>query len=202
LKPPGGKERPRERVLTPDEIVKVWRACDPEELGIVFATYVRIVMLTAARRGEVAAMEWDALDLESGLWRIADTKSGRAHEVPLVSSVVELLASMPRREQCRFVFTTNGRTPISGFSKLTSAIVTAAKVDGWTLHDLRRSAATKMTELGVPPDHVERVLGHILPGMRRVYVHHEFLAEKRAALETWAAHVQRVTNQAARLGAA
>lgn len=202
LKPPGGKERPRERVLDTDELVGLWNAFDPAALGMVFATFLRVVLLTAQRRSEVAGMRWDDLDLADGLWRMADTKAGRAHEVPLVPAVVDLLRAKPRHDGCAFVFTTNGKTPISGFSKLITSVSTTAEVTGWTIHDLRRTAASQMTALGVPADHVERVLGHVLPGMRRVYVRHEFLPEKRAALETWTDHVHRIVAEAEARGAA
>ena len=202
LKPPGGKERSRTRVLAGDELVKVWNACDPAALGVVPATFVRVLLLTAQRRGEVATMRWADVDFASGVWRMEDTKPGGAHEVPFVPTVVELLRAMPRHEGCEYVFTSFGTKPINGFSKLTEAVRTAAEVDGWTLHDLRRTAASGMTALGVPPDHVERVLGHLLPGMRRVYVRHEFLAEKRAALERWANHVAEQLARAERGAAA
>jgi integrase len=193
MKPPGGKERSRDRVLTDAELRGVWHACDPARLGIVRATFARVLMLTAQRRGEVARMGWADLDLAAGLWRLADTKSGAAHEVPLTPVVAALLREMPHQAGCPFVFSTNGRTPLTtDFSRLAAKLRTASATAGWTLHDLRRTAASGMTAVAVPPDHVERVLNHALPGMRAIYVRHSFLQEKRAALEAWAAHVARI----------
>jgi integrase len=191
LKPPGGEERSRERVLTKTELRQLWNST--EQLRPVFAAFIRMSLLTAQRRSEIAGMRWIDLDLKVGVWRLERTKVGQSHEVPLSPQAINLVQGLPRTGP--FVFTTNHRRPISGFSKFATALSTASGVSGWKLHDLRRTAATGMAELGVSADHIERVLGHVLPGIRRVYVRHEFLDEKRQALNAWARHVEAVVTQ-------
>src|SRR5690606_29973694 len=128
--------------------------------------YVRVLILTAQRRREVARARWREIDLDQRIWTIPAerAKSNFAHVVPLSDAVVALLGSLPRSALARndFVFSTdNGVTPIGGFSKLKArldAAILAARVEAagetgmaaelvqapprWTLHDLRRTART------------------------------------------------------------
>lgn len=83
--------------------------------------------------------------------------------------------------------TTAGKRPVSGFSKAKARINKLSKVEGWTLHDLRRSAATHMARLGIPQEHIERVLGHAIEGVAGTYNRYSYLTEKRAALDLWGA---------------
>jgi integrase len=186
-----GDETKRERVLSETELVALWRACDA--LGLIFGCYLKVLLLTAQRRGEVATVQWDHLDLDGALWTIpaAQYKSHHAHEVPLAASVVVLLRALPRRGP--FVFTTNGRVPLSGFSKLTAALVKASEVTGWRLHDFRRSAATTMADqLGIPLHTIRRVLGHAEPGVTEAYVRFSWAREKRAALVRWSEYLEKI----------
>jgi integrase len=111
-----------------------------------------------------------------------------------------------------FVFTTGGRTGLAGFSKfkrrfdarmLAELRHTAARraeslddvtLERWTTHDLRRTARSLMTRAGIEPDHAERVLGHVIPGVRQVYDRHSYLGEKYRAVEALAAQVERILN--------
>ncbi|RYG99946.1 MAG: hypothetical protein EON58_02115 [Alphaproteobacteria bacterium] len=81
--------------------------------------------------------------------------------------------------------TTGGERPVSGFSKAKAAINDLCEFDDWTLHDLRRSAATHMARLGVAQEHIERVLGHVIEGVAGTYNRYSYIEEKRAALERW-----------------
>src|SRR5205823_2959804 len=157
---PPGKAIDRDRVLSDDEIAAIWRASDG--LGYPFAPFVRALLFTAQRREEVASMRWEQLDFATGLWTMPReaTKGDRAHEVPLAPVIVELLTAQPkmivrdeagREAESPFVFTTTGRSPVSGFSKMKVALDQASRVSGWRLHDLRRTAATGMARLGIAP---------------------------------------------------
>jgi integrase len=132
------------------------------------------------------------------------TKNRRAHVVPLAPAAQAIVAAAPRVEGCRFVFSTTGRTPVSGWSKvkrrLDAAMVVAARaergpdatVPPWRLHDLRRTAVTGMAELGIAPHVIEMAVNHVSGhrgGVAGVYNKSELLPERRAALERWAAHV-------------
>ena len=150
------EEQSRDRVLEPEELVEVWQANG--QLGYPFSPFYQVLILTAQRRGEVARMRWQDLDLGAGFWTMkADrTKSGRIHDVPLSGPVLAILENMPRFEG-DFVFsTTGGQKPVNGFSKAKvrlSAVIMARRrkldsaaeeMDPWTVHGLRRSAATGM----------------------------------------------------------
>ena len=135
-------------------------------------------------------MRWSDLDFDGELWTIPVSKAGHAQEVPLAPAVVALLRSLPQQEECPYVFSTNGRTPVSGFSKAAATITTASKVTGWRSNDLRRSAATHMATLGISKETIRRVLGHSETDVTSVYVRHAWIPEKRVALEKWAGFVE------------
>ncbi len=191
LEKPGGseKKRKRERVLSESEVRALWTAWVAR--GDIFGVYGRVLLLTAQRRGEVAKMRWADVDLDGALWTIPRAKGGHAHEVPIAPAVVALLRSVPRQAGCEYVFSTRRARPISGFGKLKDQTAEAAKVSasGWRLHDLRRTAATEMAKGGTSKEIIRRVLGHAESDVTETYVRHSWLAEKRAALETWAARV-------------
>jgi integrase len=115
-------ETPRERTLTADELRELWPHF--HALGYPFGPFFQIVLLTGQRRCEVARMRWDALNLEAKTWILGsdETKSGRGHVVPISDLAVSILQSLPRKgltgsnKPSQYVFTTEGDTPISGFS--------------------------------------------------------------------------------------
>lgn len=188
-------ESSRDRVLDMAEIKRVWDAAGL--MGFPFDPFVRMLMLTAQRRTEVAAMRWADIDLDAATWTLgkAATKSDRKHLVPLSAPAVELLKGLPRFGP--YVFTTDGETHISGFAKgkaRLDAFIAASgdPLEPWTLHDLRRSAATHMVRLVVLEEVVGRVLNHAPKGITaKVYALHTYAPEKRSALDRWAAEVMR-----------
>ena len=193
------QESERDRVLDMAETKRVWDAAGL--LGYPFGHFVRVLQLTAQRRTEVAAMRWLDVDLEAAAWtlRTADTKSERMHLVPLSAPAVEILRTLPRLGE--YVFTTGGDTHISGYAKGKGRLDTfiaavGGKLEPWTLHDLRRSAATHMVRLGVPEEIVGRVLNHAPKGVTaKVYALHTYAPEKRSALDRWAAELMRGVNE-------
>jgi len=203
-----GAETARERVLATDEIAVVWSAFNA--MPYPFGPFFKLALLTAQRREEVAAMEWSELDLEAEhpTWTIpaSRTKAGREHAVPLSAeaiAVVEELKSY-RRKDVSLLFTTNGRTPVSGFSRAKIAIDKAVakmreekKLDPvahWTVHDLRRTAATEMSRFGTTRFVLSRVLNHTDGGVTARYARYDHLAEKEAALAQWGAYLKSVVS--------
>jgi integrase len=181
-------ERPRDRVLDDAEIKLAWQAF--ESIGWPFGPIGKLLLLTGARRDEVASMEWREVDLEAAVWRIPKerTKNKRAHEIPLSAAAVEILKGLPRVESRRerdgkmrpaLVFSTTGATAVSGFSRAKGAIDAAIveglreeaqgrredpqeiKVPNWVIHDLRRTVATNLQKLGVRLEVTEAVLNHV-----------------------------------------
>src|SRR5262249_55520879 len=156
---------------------------------------VKVLLLTGCRLREVSDME--RAELNGNAWTIpgSRTKNKRAHVVPLAPLVSSIIESVKPIEGCRYVFSTNGRTPVSGFSKLKRRLDGAMKASGWRLHDLRRTAATGMASLKVPPHVVEAALNHasgFKASVAGTYNVHEYLDEKKDALRRWARHVESI----------
>lgn len=196
IKPPSAVNS-RDRVLSDDELGAVWRAFDDE--GWPFGPAGRLLILTAARRDEVATMRWRDVDLGQGVWTVPReaSKSDRAHEIPLPPIAISMLEEAPRLADAELVFTTTGRSPVQGWSKLKARIDARSGVSGWILHDLRRTTATGLARMGYAPQVVGAILNHSprsLQGVTAVYNRHSYSAEKRAALEAWARHVEAILN--------
>jgi integrase len=210
IKAPGAETR-RERTLSDEELRAVWIAA--EGIGYPFGPFVQMLILSGQRRDEVAGMSWREIDGKAALWTLpaSRTKNGRAHDVPLAASAVALLNGQPRiAGDGRLVFSTTGETAISGFSRAKTRLdkdalallrqwakergedAEAVELPHWTLHDLRRTAATGMARLGIDLPVIEKVLNHVsgsFAGIVGVYQRHSFADEKRRALETWASFV-------------
>jgi len=209
-KPTSEDGRDRDRVLTDEEIRWLWMATEPAG---PFNAVVRLLLLTGQRRSEVGGLTDGELHLGVATnWSIpaGRTKNGRAHTVPLSPLAREVLSTVPRIDGSGLLFTTDGRVPISGWSKGKAALdrrmleVAQAEarergndpaniqLTGWRLHDLRRTAASGMARLGHPIHVVEAVLNHksgVLSGVAAIYNRHDYLAEKQRALESWAGAV-------------
>jgi integrase len=173
----------RERVLTDDELGKVWTACDGP-----YGAVVRMLALTGARRDEIAKLRWSEIDGATIKLEGSRTKTGAPHTIPLSSAARALLNSLPHLGD--FVF--SGAKPMSNWSKCKLQLDDASGVTNWRIHDLRRTVATGMQRLGVNLQTIEAVLGHTSgsrSGVVGVYQRHSFDAEKRAALEAWGRHV-------------
>lgn len=185
-------ERRRQRILTDGEIRAIWRAAEGHPSP--FAQLVRFLLLTATRRNEAARMSCG--EVSGSEWTIPANryKTGLEHVVPLSALAKTVLDLDEVRKTGRnFVFTTDGKRPISGFSKLKVGFDKACGITGWTLHDLRRTARSLMSRAGVPSDHAERCLGHVMGGIRGTYDRHEYLNEKRHAFEALASLIEHIT---------
>ncbi len=184
----------RDRVLTDAEIGAIWRAAD--RMGWPFGPVVKLLLLTAQRRDEVAQMRWGEIAPDLGVWTIPKErlKSARAHMVHLAPEARAVLAEVPRLDGCDLVFSTNGRRPVSGFTKAKERLDRLSGVAGWRLHDLRRTAVSWMAGAGFSPLVADLVLAHAtrtnMTTVGRVYQRAEMLPERRAALEAWAKHVR------------
>jgi integrase len=229
-----GREVSRERVLTDDEIRRVWwllsrqpstaeRAAPgrkrskgtPDDpicpIAPTLADAIKLRMLTAQRGGEVIAMRWRDVDLETGWWTIPGefAKNGRAHRVPLLPEAIAILKAQHKDDHCTneededstdaksdFVFVGTGASIRDRAKKAPSRIARALKID-FRGHDLRRTAATKMAEAGVPRHHISAVLNHVEAGaaVTRIYDRYSYDVEKRRALETWARKLRSIVEQ-------
>lgn len=197
----------RERILTDMELTLIARSAG--QMGYPFGPMFMLLILTGQRRDEVAAMSWAELDHSTATWVIPGgrTKNGRTQTVPLNSMAVTELSSIaagkwPLRGS---VFTTNGTTPVSGFSRAKKRLDQLVQADGsealtspWRLHDLRRTFATGMQRLGVRFEVTEALLNHVSgskSGVAGIYQRHDWANEKRAAVAAWSDAIAGLVNQ-------
>lgn len=204
------KGRARERVLSDMELAIVYRAAST--LSFPYGAITRLLILTGARRGEISALRWEEIDTTNAVIRLPAQrmKANVAHIIPMSDIVVETLSTAPRFDrkegEVDFVFS-QGTTPPSGFSKwkagLDRAVRDIAEKEGatvapFTLHDLRRTAASTMAALGVAPHIIEKVLAHTsgtFAGVAGVYNRYSFESETRDALNKLSAHVQEIVKK-------
>lgn len=202
-KPPAPPSR--DRVLSDAEVKLLWQACD--RLGATTGTnsqppwgaLIKLLLLTGCRLREIARLEDDELTADMICLPANRTKNGLPHDVPLSALARDVLAGVQRMPNCRFVFSTNGKTPVSGFSKMKRkldeqmVLASGGPIVPFRLHDLRRVASTGMSELGVLPHIVEACINHISGaakgGVAGVYNKAKYNPEKRVALQQWADHV-------------
>jgi integrase len=191
VKDPAPETR-RERVHSDAELREIWRATDL--LGYPFGPVIQLLLLTGARREEVAGMRWSELAADLSLWTLPAerVKNKNRHEIPLSAPARAILADLPRISE--LVFTTTGTTPVSGFASAKRRLdrTISPPLPSWVLHDFRRSLASGMAALGVQMQVVERLLNHVggsFAGVAGVYQRYDFAKEKRRALELWGRHV-------------
>jgi integrase len=188
-RPPPSK--PRDRVMSPDEIRRLWKACDA--IPVPYGAAVKLLLLLGARLNEVSGMERGELSADGAVWTIPGirAKNHRSCVVPLPPLAQEVIATVPRISE-RFVFSRNGHGPITGWSGAKHELDAAMGGPPFVLHDLRRTAVSGMVELGVRVDVVELVVNHtsgVRGGVAGVYNKSELMPERREALERWSRHV-------------
>ena len=189
----------RDRVLSDSEIRDIWFACD--RLDNAYGPMVQMAILTGQRRNELAGMVPAELDIKKIVWSIPPerNKAKRAHDIPL--SRMALRALEPRMASgTNFIFENEPGKIMSGWDRMKRRLdkTCGAKnadgdllwSEGWTLHDTRRTIATKKRELGISSDVVEALLNHksitATCDVQRIYDRYENFDEKREALELWA----------------
>ena len=183
----------RERVLTPDELRKLCAGLVDDR----FSTIVRLLLLTGARRNEIGHLQWSEVDLPRKLIVLPPnrTKNGKPFELPLSHQALAVIERTPRRNSSDFLFSDK-----LGFKDWGGAKAVLDKRIGiapWTLHDLRRSCATGMAELGTQPHIIEAVLNHISGhkgGVAGIYNRARYTDEMRSALQRWADYVDKITH--------
>jgi integrase len=193
--PKPGSEVKRDRVLTDAELAQVFK--NTIKLSFPFGPMFQLLILTGARRDEIAALHWSEIKDDTIILGRDRTKGGEGHSIPLSPQALDIIKQLPRIADSDFVFTTNGRTPVSGFSKIKKRIDGLAKIPAWRVHDLRRTVATGLQRLGTNLQVIEAVLGHVggsRSGIVGVYQRHSFDPEKRTALESWAREVERIVD--------
>jgi len=196
--PVSGSNKPpeppsRERVLSDNELARVWRALPAGEFGDI----VRLLILTGQRREEIGGLQWDEIDLARTVIVLGPerTKNSRPHTIPLAPTAVEILSRQPRLGS--WVFGPGGQRRYASWSNPKVALDARAQLQHpYRLHDIRRSVATGMANLGVLPHVIEAVLNHVSghrAGVAGIYNRATYAKEMRDALERWAEHVEAIT---------
>jgi integrase len=185
------EEKSRDRVLSNNELRTIWSACLDDDYGAI----LKLLTLTGQRAGEIAELRWDEVGDEQ-IWLPANrTKNGRAHTIPLTEPVKMILSRFNRDGRtCVFGRVDTGFNGWHNCKQALNARIAAAgkPLAEWKPHDLRRTAATGMAELGVQPHIVEAVLNHVSGhkgGVAGIYNRATYDKEKREALNLWAEHV-------------
>ena len=184
------REVARDRVLNDQELGQVILAA--RKIGGSYGGIVELLALTGQRREEVARLRWEELDLAQRVWTLpkSRTKNAKAHVVHLSKQSIAVLRRLDQRGP--YVFSPLGNKPFQKFSKAKRLLDQLSGVTGWRLHDLRRTCVSGMAQLGVAPHVADKILNHqsgTISGVAAVYQRHEFIAERRAALDLWGSHV-------------
>jgi integrase len=182
--------KPRERVLDDDELAQVWKASGDDAFGKV----IRLLILTGARRAEVGGMRWSELDFEHGTWVIPAerVKNGRQHTLPLTPLAVSIIESVPRRVGRDHLFGTRSNGGLSHWHAK-AELDQRLTIKPWRVHDLRRTLATRLCDLGIAPHVVEQILNHQSghrAGIVGVYNKSRYEREVVTALSMWTDHIR------------
>jgi integrase len=188
---PGIGTRPRDRVLDDHELRIIWQVCD--KVDDDFCRILKLALLTACRRNELGLLRWDEIDLDTGRLTLpgSRTKNHRQHELRLPGPALAILLAQPRQTGREFVFGKRGAGLGSwGWHKARfDALVAEAAGEplaAFTIHDGRRTAATRLGDIGIAPHVIDALLNHAPPTLHGTYVKTQYVAEKAQALALWA----------------
>ncbi len=198
------------RALEDNELRAIWQAAG--ELGYPFGKMYQLLILTGQRRNEWAEARRSEINAEKRWLEVARSryKGDREHIVPLADvawTIVDALPAWPGNDYCLFS-TTDGRKPVSGFSRAKSRLDKRARqilrqitdnpkaeLPRYRVHDFRVTCETRLANLGFSQEVRDAVLGHAKPGLQKTYNKHDYLEEKREALGAYARHVLQLTSQ-------
>jgi integrase len=176
-------ERARHRTLSDEELCAIWKATDD---GAPFSRFIRFLLLTGARRGEVAGLPWS--EIVNGIWKL-----------PASRNKVKVALDRPLSKAAMEQLVPNGRDLVFGFNKPGTmrdhkALLAASNTSGWVLHDLRRTARTMLARAGVQAEHAERCLGHKQDRIVETYDRHRYIPEMTRAYEMLATLVEQIVD--------
>ena len=185
-------EKSRDRVLTPGELKQIWAALPDSDYGAI----LKILILTGQRAAEISDLQWPEIDFERKLVSLpaSRTKNKRAHRIPMSDMVRAILKAHPQNGR-DFVFGVGQQRGFSGWSRAKANLDEVVQIPAWRVHDIRRSTATGMAEIGIQPHIIEAVLNHVSGhkgGVAGIYNRAAYEAEKATALNRWAEHVAAV----------
>ena len=183
----------RTRVLSDDELKKVWIAA--EQTDGHFGVIVRLLITTGQRRGEIAALQSSWIKDDTITLPAAITKNGREHCFPIGARAAQLLTTHEPQTGLFFLARGSEDRPFCGWSNSKEALDQLSGVKNWTLHDLRRTFATRLAEMGVAPHIIERLLNHVsgqISGVAATYNRASFMPEMAQAVRNYEAYLTKV----------
>lgn len=197
---PGQDLRARDRVLTDAELRAIWQACVDDDFGRI----IRLLMLTAARRDEIGGLHWSEIDLDRGMLNIPGTRTKNHHplQLTLPPAALSIIEAVPRRGGRDLMFG-GGDGPFSAWSYSTLTIgariaeMQSKPIAAWRIHDIRRTVATGMGELGIQPHIIEAVINHRSghkAGVAGIYNRATYEPEIKRALALWAEHLRAIVD--------
>jgi integrase len=181
------------RVLTDGEIRAIWGAGEEPN---TFRSILRLCLLTGCRRAEIGNMRWSEID-EDGIWTLPAerSKTHRALELPLPATALAEITRQQRTVGKDTIFGRNSDHGFSGWSASKQRLDRQLGLKPWHVHDLRRTARTRMHAIGVTHETVIRIMNHDLGSISATYDRHTYEAEKRTGLEKWEAELLRIVAQ-------
>jgi integrase len=185
----------RDRVLSDSELAAVWTACADDDGGRT----IKLLILTGQRREEVGGMAWAELDRHNGIWTLpaSRTKNKREHTLTLPGAAWSIIENVPHRELNDHLFGKSSRG-FGNWHKAKMLVDRRCQIKKpWRLHDLRRTCATGMAELGIQPHIIEAVLNHTSghkAGVAGVYNRSSYMREVKNALAIWADRVASIVS--------
>ena len=190
------REVSRDRVLTDQELAAVIVAA--RGMPWPFGGIIEFLALTGQRRQEVTQLEWPEIDAETRTWCIPGTrtKNGKVHIIHLSEPGWAVIRDRPKTSD--YVFATSGAKHFQSFGDAKRRLDEISGISGWRVHDFRRTIVSGMARLGIPPHIADKILNHqsgTISGVAAVYQRHEFLAERKDALDRWGAHVDQVVQK-------
>jgi len=187
------RRQSRDRVLDDAELAAVWKACANDDYGKI----VRLLIITGARRDEIGGMRWGEFDIDNRTWTLPAerAKNNRALKLTLPGLAWEIVESTTQRAFNDHLFGI-GKNGFNNWFSTKRALHQRSGTKGWTVHDLRRSAATGMANIGVQPHIIEATLNHVSghkAGVAGIYNRSSYEREVRNALALWAEHIISIT---------
>jgi integrase len=173
----------RERVLSDSELTAVWNAAD--KINGPFGAFTKLLILTGARRNEIAKLEWSEVGADVIELPAAKVKTAMRLRIPLTATMRAVLDSLPKSG--RFVLCGNHSLHVSGMA---AEILKVELSEHWTWHDLRRSFASGLQRLGIRFEVIEAALNHKVKGIAGTYQKYDFEPEIKTALERWSKHIE------------
>ena len=191
------KENRRDRVLSPEEIVAFMSALDQSHMSLQVNTALRFLLVSSQRLGEVASMAWENVDLTNRIWSLpaARSKNGRGNRIPLPTRAVLILREMQTTGGSEgWVFPNAEGRHIRGdsISRALSRLIKQFDLNHFTPHDLRRTAATQISGMGVDRTTLRRILNHTDHSTTAIYDRYAYETEVRQALDKWSAKLDEI----------